>query len=502
MATDAEIRARGINFLSPQRYLQNPYQFEEVVEEEVIPQGGITNTNAFTNSGGRGNNFSVYNPDPNSLPSYKPNYDYRQFSEYDSDPSTEDIKQMDMNQKYFNAPPPSKIEGLVRMLPGVGTFSKGVNFLGNQIGPYIPPNRRAIMENELAGKGVMVNDIGQIVAGNSGSAFDPSGVNIMAGYNAYHVDQDTFDKRRAKAKEKMSAPGFDKFNIALTAAEKNFLDAKDKSKDIYDFEEKEKDKKKKDTIIGRFITKKKEKREVELNKEIEEYNLKIAQDAQAIKDAASAEAAATGNYTAGGSHLSRGTSGGGLGLSQAQAQSVSQANKDAGYSSFSGLAKGGRVGYFFGGRVNYKKGGRINFRGGGMDASSDDFGSEDFGGDKDDNREQYGAVGQYSTGPTSTNTKDDSKTITPPVAPPPGRTIIDKIRYNPIINNPLTRLVARVGLYSVNPALGVLDYRTARQLKGVYDTATEDIDDDDVTLNKYKQGGRVNFKNGGLASIL
>jgi len=167
------------------------------------------------------------------------------------------------------------------------------------------------------------------------------------------------------------------------------------------------------------------------------------------------------------------------------------------------FAKGGRAGYFFGGRVNYKAGGRIGFQGGGRDAGKDsDFGSEDFGGDKDDNREQYGAVGQYSTGPTSTNTKDDSKTITPPVAPPPGRTIIDKIRYNPIINNPLTRLVARVGLYSVNPALGVLDYRTARQLKGVYDTATEDIDDDDVTLNKYKQGGRVNFKNGGLASIL
>ena len=46
-----------------------------------------------------------------------------------------------------------------------------------------------------------------------------------------------------------------------------------------------------------------------------------------------------------------------------------------------------------------------------------------------------------------------------------------------------------------------LDYRTASQLKGVYDKAT-DLDDEDVTMNKYKQGGRVNFKNGGLASIL
>ena len=59
-----------------------------------------------------------------------------------------------------------------------------------------------------------------------------------------------------------------------------------------------------------------------------------------------AEAAARGNYTPGGSHLSRGTSGGGLGLSQAQAQSVSQANKDAGYSSFGGLKDGGLASMF------------------------------------------------------------------------------------------------------------------------------------------------------------
>ena len=51
--------------------------------------------------------------------------------------------------------------------------------------------------------------------------------------------------------------------------------------------------------------------------------------------------AATGNYTPGASNLTRGPSGGGLGLTQSQAQSVSQANKDAGYASFSGLKDGG-----------------------------------------------------------------------------------------------------------------------------------------------------------------
>jgi len=58
MATDAEIRARGINFLSPQRYLQKPYEMptEEVVEETG---GGIPQTQAFTGGGGDG--FSGYN---------------------------------------------------------------------------------------------------------------------------------------------------------------------------------------------------------------------------------------------------------------------------------------------------------------------------------------------------------------------------------------------------------------------------------------------------------
>ena len=81
-------------------------------------------------------------------------------------------------------------------------------------------------------------------------------------------------------------------------------------------------------------------------------------------------------------------------------------------------------------------------------------------------------------------------------------TFFQKIKNNRIINNPLTRLVGRVGMYSVNPSLMGLDYRTASQLKGVYDKATDKVDEDDVTLNKYKQGGRVSFKNGGLASIL
>ena len=53
MATDAEIRARGIKYLPPQKYLQNPYEFP--VEETPPVSGGITNTNAFT---GGSNDFN------------------------------------------------------------------------------------------------------------------------------------------------------------------------------------------------------------------------------------------------------------------------------------------------------------------------------------------------------------------------------------------------------------------------------------------------------------
>ena len=68
----------------------------------------------------------------------------------------------------------------------------------------------------------------------------------------------------------------------------------------------------------------------------------------ASKAAVKASGADVGHYdpgAGGASHLTRGRDQGGLGLTQSQAQSVSQANKDAGYSSFSGLAEGGRIGY-------------------------------------------------------------------------------------------------------------------------------------------------------------
>ena len=63
-------------------------------------------------------------------------------------------------------------------------------------------------------------------------------------------------------------------------------------------------------------------------------------------------------------------------------------------------------------------------------------------------------------------------------------TIIDRVKQSRF-NNPLTRGILRTGLYTLNPTLGPLDFRKAMQLKGVYDTTMDSINnpnEDDLTL--------------------
>ena len=62
MATDQEIRDAGILYMPQQKYLQNPYELP-VAPDPVAPvPGGITNTNAFNNSGGGGGALQVGDP--------------------------------------------------------------------------------------------------------------------------------------------------------------------------------------------------------------------------------------------------------------------------------------------------------------------------------------------------------------------------------------------------------------------------------------------------------
>ena len=386
MATDQEIRDKGFKYIPQQKYLQNPFQLPAEPEAPVINQG-IVNTNAF--AGGGNDGFSVYNPDPNSIVNrnYRPNYEYRQFVDgYDPNLSaTMNMKMMEVDPNYKGADyynkPPSKMEGLMSMVPYVGGIMKGANFLSNQISPYLPVNRRAILENELGGKGIMVNDIGQIVQGQGDYN---TAENIMAGYNANKITQGTIDKRQGTIEKTLA----DKYKMSPTdiAAVKagtytgpvktdlidrysaldefgNTLDSTNTLTDeIYDFEEDIKNKKRKDTIINRFITKKKE--------------------AKAAKDIEAANETSVGNYPTGGSYDAPGgvldsnydqqanLAGGGGGnqvintpagpMTAREATYDNDKNTGTAQSYSQHFARGGRAGYFYGGRVNFKYGGLVS----------------------------------------------------------------------------------------------------------------------------------------------
>ena len=271
---------------------------------------------------------------------------------------TEAQKFMDNFPEYYNEPPPSKMEGLLSMLPYVGSLTRGAKFLGDQISPYLPVNRRSILENELGGKGIMINDIGQIVQGEG--AYDTAG-NIMSGYNASRMTADTFDKRIASLGN-MTPEGRAKRTAAIEAAKADFLNAQKTTDEIYDFEEDEKEKKKKDTIVGRFITKRNEKKAIKAAKD--------AKDAE-IAAAAAASGGSGRSYDAPGGVRSSdynqaanvASGGGGDRAKNAQGQTAREATYDGnkntgtaqGYSQH--YARGGRAGYFYGGRVNFKNGG-------------------------------------------------------------------------------------------------------------------------------------------------
>jgi len=65
-----------------------------------------------------------------------------------------------------------------------------------------------------------------------------------------------------------------------------------------------------------------------------------------------------------------------------------------------------------------------------------------------------------------------------------GPTVIDRVKESRF-NNPVTRGILRTGLYTLNPTLGPIDFKKAMQLKGVYDTAMDSINnpnEDDLTL--------------------
>jgi len=263
------------------------------------------------------------------------------------------------------------LPGLIEKYMTNSFLGKGLGMAKDFMNNALPTNRRAMLENQLGARGVMVNDIGQIVQGDG--AYDTA-ANVMAGYNANKMTAETFDKRLKTIDKTMGKKGY-KGNLqerrdAIEAAKADFLRSQKESDFMYDETEEEKNKKKKKgSVITRFLNKKKEK--------------KAAADAADAQAAADAKAAIT---TSGPSNAPGGTPGGspdnftldggmtydnsrgdfrnsdGSNVNQDFSTTASVSNYDPSVL----YAKGGRVGYFFGGRVNYKIGGRVGFKNGGL----------------------------------------------------------------------------------------------------------------------------------------
>ena len=147
---------------------------------------------------GGGGDFSVYNPDPTrtrTSDEYSP-YAYRQAMAKSGVGIPSGILS---DSKFLYGPQLTGIPGAAANYLQNSLIGKGLDYLGNMM----PINRRAILENEALGQGIMLNDIGQIVSagGNINTA-----ENIMAGYNLNKITADTFQKRRDMINEKMKDP--------------------------------------------------------------------------------------------------------------------------------------------------------------------------------------------------------------------------------------------------------------------------------------------------------
>jgi len=182
-----------------------PNIYQSITQPSIAPTTTqpVVNTdqdiieNLYPKIGGGGDSYSVYNPDPSTISNreYSP-YAYRQAMAKSGAGIPSGILS---DSEFLYGPQLTGIPGAAANYLQNSYIGKGLDYLGN----IMPVNRRAILENELAGQGIMVNDIGQIVSdgGNINTA-----QNIMAGYNANKIDASTFQKRRDMINEKMKDP--------------------------------------------------------------------------------------------------------------------------------------------------------------------------------------------------------------------------------------------------------------------------------------------------------
>jgi len=217
------------------------------------PPGDSTPGQGGGGGGGGGDNFSPYNPDPNTIRSVRTDPRIAAANEADirnrqltamgiNDPFADEVS---LSGAYYDDMPdfddtPGKQSMFAKAKQGLaglmnsplGTAASfalnpafgAVKGIAKGIGSMMPVNQRAIQENIAGNLGISVNDIGQIVS--TGAYDDPSGANVMAGYNLSQMTPETFAKRRATIEKTMSKPGY-KGNLqarldAIAEAERKF----------------------------------------------------------------------------------------------------------------------------------------------------------------------------------------------------------------------------------------------------------------------------------------
>ena len=377
MATDAEIRAKGIKFLPLQKYLQNPYEFPVEEEAEPVP-GGITNTNAFTNS-----------DDNNYTGSY--NFDNRNFNnainnrQYNLNNPNKINQFVNKGLSFVGMEPQRSVDDMIKSRLTDERNSSGIPLgIGSMISKVLPDKYYDMNLADQAYTQSNMGYTGPTIFGKNLGNQDPFGRNVR---NAGLFS--SIDGNYAKAQERDIAkldnlfagytePGYtgkyaglsleedEDGNYSFTGGTKAQIDYANKMHKLnlsrYNFDK---------AGLRKYS---------QIQNQISERNAseaaaaaaggnRGAQDRQRAKDDATISRANREYAAGGGDDYSRGTAGQQSDGSYNDPFDPGGGEKDGGFIDGSNrrpFNRGGRAGYFFGGRVNYKKGGRVSFKNGGL----------------------------------------------------------------------------------------------------------------------------------------
>jgi len=99
------------------------------------------------------------------------------------------------------------VSGLLKGLLSSAIPGMGMMNMAKGVAGLLPANKRALMENELLGKGYSLNSLGQIVTDNYNSK-----EGVMAGLNANRLNEASFDKKSARIEKTLA----DKYGMSVS----------------------------------------------------------------------------------------------------------------------------------------------------------------------------------------------------------------------------------------------------------------------------------------------